>query len=110
MKKDNLVYVDDMLESVEAIQRYTADKTEVDLANDGMLRDAVMRRFEVLGEAANRLSHEFLEANPGLPIKMAVSMRNLLIHDYDNIRIEKVWEAIQNDLPDLKIQLEKLLA
>ena len=108
MKKDNKVYLIDMLESIEAIQQYMAGKQEIDLANNNLLRDAVVRRFEILGEAANRLSKEFIEAHSDFPVREVVAMRNLLIHDYDDIRIEKVLETIQNDLPSLKIQLENL--
>ena len=110
MKKDNRVYLTDMLDSVDAIQRYVSGKSQVDLANDEILRDAVVRRFEVLGEAAGRLPKDFVQANPDLTVSDAVDMRNFLIHDYDNIIIEKLWETIENDLPGLKIQLEKLLA
>ena len=74
-----------------------------------MLRDAMVRRFEVLGEAATRLSKDFVEVNPDFPVRIVVAMRNLLIHDYDTIRIEKLWETIQDDLPDLKKKIEQLL-
>ena len=109
MKKDNKVYLTDMLDCLEAIQKYTAGKQEADLANDDMLRDAVTRRFEILGEAASRITKDFLEINPDFPAREAVAMRNLLIHDYDVIKIDKVWETIQNDLPGLKSKIEKLL-
>jgi len=109
MKKDNKVYLEDMLVSIEAIEEYIADKQEIDLANNPMLRDAMVRRFEVLGEAATRLSKDFAEVNPDFPVRIVVAMRNLLIHDYDTIRIEKLWETIQDDLPDLKKKIEQLL-
>jgi uncharacterized protein with HEPN domain len=65
--------------------------------------------FLRFGEAAKRLSPEFREAHPQISWKGMVGMRDLLAHQYDRVNIQVVWDAVQNDLPDLLIQLNALL-
>jgi uncharacterized protein with HEPN domain len=88
MKKDPLVYIDDIRESIEAIKRYTAGLTKEDFFNSTEKQDAVYRRLEVIGEAANRLPDEFRSQYPRIPWNKVVGMRNVLIHEYDSIDLD----------------------
>jgi len=82
MKKDPLVYIDDIRDSIEAIKRYTAGVTKEDFFSSTEKQDAVYRRLEVIGEAANRLSDDFRNKYSQIPWYKIVGMRNILIHEY----------------------------
>ena len=73
-------------------------------------QDAVVRRFEIIGEAARHLSPATLNAMPDIPWKLIVGMRNLLIHDCDDVDPRRVWKDAQDDLPPLIARLEAYLA
>jgi len=64
MSRSDKVYLLDILESIESILTYTANKTEADFLNDLMLQDAVIRRFEIIGEASSKISEKFRTDNP----------------------------------------------
>jgi len=73
-------------------------------------RNAVIRRLEIIGEAARRISDETKSAYQNLPWYEMVGMRNAMIHDYDDVDMVIVWETIQNDLPPLISALESILS
>ncbi len=102
MKKDPLVYIDDIRDSIEAIKRYTAGLSKEDFFNSTEKQDAVYRRLEVIGEAANRLPDEFRNQYSTVPWNKIVGMRNVLIHEYDYIDLDRVWETLQKDIPMLE--------
>ncbi len=74
MKKDPLVYIDDIRDSIEAIKRYTAGLTKQDFLNSTEKQDAVYRRLELIGEAANRLPDEFTNRYPQIPFFRCVRL------------------------------------
>jgi uncharacterized protein with HEPN domain len=102
MKKDPLVYIDDIRDSIEAIKRYTTGLTKEDFLNSTEKQDAVYRRLELIGEAANRLPDEFRSQYHRIPWSKIIGMRNVLIHEYDSIDLDRVWETIQKDIPELE--------
>ena len=72
-------------------------------------QDAVVRRFEIIGEAAGRISDELKSKHPAIPWKEMKLMRNLVIHQYDSVDYSQVWDTTQKDLPVLISALEKIL-
>ena len=110
MKKDPLVYIDDILDSIEAIKNYTAGLTKEDFFNSTEKQDAVYRRLEVIGEAANRLPDEFRNQYPQVPWQNIVGMRNVLIHEYNSIDLDRVWATIQKDIDKLEEYLKSILS
>ena len=68
---------------------------------DTQCQDSVIRRIEIIGEAARRISPEIRTAYPDIPWTEMIGMRNLMIHDYDDIDLEIVWSTVQRDLPRL---------
>lgn len=76
---------------------------------DLMRRAAVMRQLEIMGEAARRLSEETRLEISEIPWRQIISMPNRLIHGYDDVDLVIVWETIQNDLPPLIAELEKVV-
>lgn len=76
---------------------------------DKKTQDAVIRQIAIIGEAMAKLSKEFTKLHPELPSKEAVAMRNILVHDYDWVDTEEVWKTIEEDLPELKEIIEKII-
>lgn len=102
MKKDYCVYIDDILEAIEKITAYVADGDEVRFSKDTQQQDAVIRRLGIIGEATTRLPQDIRILAPHVPWKSVVGLRNIVIHEYANVLMEKAWEVTQKDLPQLK--------
>jgi len=99
----------DILVAIGSIEEYLGEKRDfrVYMANK-MLRRAVEREFEIIGEAMSRV----VKQDPDIAIsgkKLIISMRNRVIHGYDKIDNEIIWGAIVRHLPNLKIEIENLL-
>ncbi len=109
MNRSDSVYLQDILESVNIILTYTENITEFEFLNNMMLQDAVTRRFEILGEAASKISDNIKIANPSVQWRLMKEMRSKLIHEYFGVSAETIYSTIKLDLPILKEQLEKLV-
>lgn len=81
-----------------------------DLEADRTLSLALTRLLEILGEAANRVPLEQQSAHPGIPWRRLIGLRNRLIHDYDRVDLDILWEIVTRDLPPLVEALEAILA
>jgi uncharacterized protein with HEPN domain len=109
MSKDYLIYLEDILDAVDKILEYTKDIDEVSFSRNSLLQDAVIRRFGIIGEAANKIPKEIREKSSNIPWKSVIGMRNIVIHDYANVSMDKAWEVIKNHLPLLKNEVDILL-
>jgi uncharacterized protein with HEPN domain len=94
-------YVLDILEAARLAMSYMNGVEMETFLRDTQLQDAVIRRIEIIGEAARRISLQTREAFPDVPWTALVGMRNLMVHDYDTVDMEIVWETVQKDLPRL---------
>jgi uncharacterized protein with HEPN domain len=86
--------------------------SEVAFLTNPMAQDAVIRNFEIIGEASNNIDKhypEFAESNPELPLAFAYQMRNALAHGYFKIDLEIVWKTTQSDLPGLYQQIRDVV-
>jgi len=102
--------LDDIHQAAAAIEQWTASRTIEQYRGDTMLRAAVERNFEIIGEALNRLAQLDPDTAERLgPYKQIIAFRNLLIHGYDIIDHQRVWHVIENDLPTLRNHAEQLL-
>ena len=102
-------YLFDIQESIDSIQKYLGDRRDFKVyMADKMLRRAVEREFEIIGEAMSRI--EKLDSTIEISSKrQIISMRNRVIHGYDKIDNEIVWGTIVRHLPTLKLEIDKLL-
>jgi uncharacterized protein with HEPN domain len=108
--KDNLVYLRQIIDYIGDIDAYVKSLDFAGFEKNGLVQDAVIRKIELIGEAAKRLSVSFWEQyRDTLPLAEAVSTRNRLIHQYDDVDIRIVWNTIKNDLPELKMRLTDFL-
>ncbi len=108
MSKDN-AYLRDILNAAQAIRRFVADVSKQEFLANEEKYEAVNRKFEIIGEATKRLSPEMRALFPGIPWQLAAAMRDVLIHDYDEVNLNVVWDAAMDDLPPLIAQLEAYL-
>ena len=109
-KRDEQVYLIDILECIARLEEYTNGKTEADFSTDAMLKDAVIRRIEIIGEAMNSIPESFTEQYPEIPWREIVAMRNIIVHEYFGVMDERIWDVIKRDIPKLKEQIEALIA
>lgn len=107
-KRDVRLYLDDIHESLERIERYAKELSFEDFACDPKTIDAVVRNFEVMGEAAARVPEDFKEQHAFVPWSAMVGMRNKVIHEYFGIDPEIIWKTIQQDIPELKRALGQM--
>jgi uncharacterized protein with HEPN domain len=103
-------YFLDILEAAKLALSYVAGKTQAEFLEDTLCQDAVIRRLEIIGEAARRLSREARTTLPGLIWNAMIGMRNMLIHEYDAVDLYIVWETVQRDLPTLIKVIEPLVS
>ena len=108
--KDNLIYLRQIVDYIGDIEEYVGSTDFHGFETNGLLQDGVIRKIELIGEAAKRLSISFWEQyRETLPLAEAVSTRNRLIHQYDDIDLKIVWNTIKYDLPELKKKLLEFL-
>ena len=108
MKKDPRVYLAHILECAQKIERYTHGG-EKEFQNDTMLQDAVIRNFEIIGEAAKRVPEAYRRGHSQIPWRLMAGFRDVLIHAYEGIDLQRVWQIVRQDLPVVKEAIEKLL-
>ena len=109
MSRSDSVYLQDILDAVEMILTYIENKTEFEFVNDQMLQDAVIRRFEIIGEASTKISEDIKNKNPQVQWRLMKGMRNKLIHEYFGVSAITIYSTIKLVLPALKEQLENLV-
>ena len=108
MRKDPRVYLAHILECIQKIERFTADGKGRFLS-DELIQDAVLRNFEVIGEAAKRIDDAYRAAHPAIPWRALAGLRDVLIHPYEGVDLERVWAVVEGDLPGLKGAIAALL-
>ncbi len=97
-------YLAHILQAIARIQRYTQALDEAAFAHSEIVQDAVIRNFEVIGEACRNIERHhagFAAAHPEMPLAVAYEMRNALAHGYFKVDLAVVWKTIQSDLPSL---------
>lgn len=106
MQPRELNYLKDMLNAAKLAQDFVAGIDRETFELDLMRQAAVTRQFEIIGEAARRISPETQAKIPNIPWSKIIGMRNRLIHEYDDLDIEIIWDTIQLALPELIAVLE----
>ncbi|MFA6922393.1 MAG: DUF86 domain-containing protein [Gallionella sp.] len=104
-------YLEHILQAIERIHRYVEDMDEVAFLGDEKTQDAVIRNFEIIGEASNNIKRyhaEFVHQHPEVPLSFAYEMRNALSHGYFRVDLEIVWKTIHSDLISLHEQIGML--
>ena len=97
--------IDDIIEAINKIERYTSGIDFASWQNDEKTVDAVIRNLEVIGEASSHLPIEIQEQYEDVPWGKMKGIRNILTHEYFGIDLEIVWKTVKDDLPILKKRL-----
>ncbi|MFH1370768.1 MAG: HepT-like ribonuclease domain-containing protein [Planctomycetota bacterium] len=106
--KDDIVYLRHIEDCIRRIEEDTAGGRDAFLASH-TLQDAVIRNLQTLAESTQRLSDAMKDANPEIEWYRIAAFRNVLVHDYLGVDIEKIWEITQRDVPALKSVVSKML-
>lgn len=106
MKRDLGLYLEDVLESVDQIQKYTKNINEDEFYKNLEKQDAVLRRFAIIGEAIKQLPKRYRDKYPHIQWKKIAGMRDVLIHEYFGVNLKRVWDTIQQDLPEFGEQIK----
>ena len=109
MKKDDLVYLKHISDAISRIEEYTQGVGYEDFMDNHLIQDGVIRQIEIIGEATKRLSDEIREKYPHIPWKDIAGMGDKLIHGYFGVDLGAVWDTVEDDIPLLKSETEKII-
>ena len=106
--KDDRLYLLHILECISRVQRYVV-QGQLSFMETTLIQDAVIRNLQVLGESARRLSEETKARGLAVDWRGIIGFRNVMVHDYLEITLARVWEVVELQLPILKDQIEAML-
>jgi uncharacterized protein with HEPN domain len=109
-ERDQTIFLRDIVDSISKIERYVSGMNYEEFAKNEMAIDAVIRNFEVIGEAASHVPENLKCAYQSIPWDKMMAMRNLLIHEYFGVDTETVWKTAKESLPHLKAAIGKILS
>ena len=110
MTRSIAILLEDMAESASQLEKYTTDMTFENFSNDRLVQDAVMRRIEILGEAAKGIPDGFRASHTDVPWRDIAGARDILIHQYFHVDLELAWDMVKNDVPKLLSQINQILS
>lgn len=108
MKRDPEILINDIKDSIAKIEEYVAGADKELFSKDYKSQDAVLKRIEIIGEAAKNLPPDFRNSVSEIPWKQVAGMRDILVHDYFGVDVNKVWNVVKNDIPDLKQKIYEI--
>jgi uncharacterized protein with HEPN domain len=108
MKKDPLIYLNDILFSINLIEEYIEGTAFESFNDDYGTQDKVLRRLEIIAEAAKRLPEEIRSQYQLIPWKSIIGLRNIITHTYDEVNLQEIWEIVIKHLPETKKQIEQI--
>ena len=108
-KRDYILFLEDILSAIEKIEMYTRELSFEKFCENNMAVDAVIRNFEIIGEATKNVPKRIKEKYSDVEWREAIGFRNVLTHDYFGIDLESVWDTLKNNIPVLKRHIGEVL-
>jgi uncharacterized protein with HEPN domain len=105
----NLAYLWDMREAARLISNFLRGATYANFVSDKMMQSAVERQLEIMGEAARRITAEYQQAHPDIPWRGVIGLRNILTHEYGEVKLDRVWLIASTSIPELITILDALI-
>lgn len=99
----------DIANAIRRILRYADGIDQLQLENNDEKLSAILYQITIIGEATRRISQDFRNQYPAIPWREMAEMRNIIVHEYDQIDLDIIWDVIENKLPELTILLNSLL-
>jgi uncharacterized protein with HEPN domain len=109
MKREYGDYVEDIVNSVNKVMKFTKDMRYSDFMKDEKTVFAVVRALEIIGEAAKNIPESLRRKYPDIPWKDMSGMRDRLIHEYFGVKLDVVWDTVRSELPELEPKFQKIL-
>lgn len=109
MNKDPIIYIEHISACISRIKTYTEGIDEEIFLKNNLVQDAVIRNFEIIGEASKKLNEDFRAKYPEIEWKKIAGMRDKLIHDYIGVDLWAVWGVVESIIPTLDSQIENIL-
>ena len=103
------VYLQDILESIQQIEEYLDSVNKNEFYQNSEKQDAVLRRLEIIGEAAKHISDDIRDEYDEIPWRKIAGMRDIIIHEYFGVTLSMIWVVTQRDLPDLKSKITNIV-
>ncbi|MGD0752087.1 MAG: DUF86 domain-containing protein [Anaerolineales bacterium] len=107
--KDDRLYLIHINECIQRIEKYVGEGGRDAFMASDLLQDAIIRNLQTLAESATRVSDGLQEKHPEVDWLKIRGFRNVLVHDYLGVDLDRVWNILENDLPKLKAAIEKML-
>lgn len=107
--KDDKLYLIHIDECIERIESYVKGINKEVFMNSTLIQDAVVRNLQVMSESTQRLSDNLKDSQPEIDWLKISGFRNVLVHDYLGVDVERIWTIIEKELPSLKIAIQEML-
>jgi uncharacterized protein with HEPN domain len=109
MRRNMKLYLQDIWESILAIEEYSHGLSEDEFYSNRQVQDAIIRRLEIIGEAAKNIDKDLRDKHPQIPWKRLAGMRDIIAHEYFGVKLDRVWDVIRKDLSELKEKIRTVM-
>ncbi len=106
--RDDLAFLEDILERIDLTTEFVTDGREA-FESSRVTQEAVIRNLEIIGEAARHISDDLRSNHPEIPWKQIIAFRNFVTHVYWGIKLERIWQIIEDDLMPLRKQVSAII-
>lgn len=108
-KPDDKERLNHIIEAIDRIKRFTREMDYEEFSKDEVIQFAIIKNFEIIGEAAYHLTDEIKGENPEVDWRKIMAFRHILVHDYYKVNLEIVWKARENKIDELRNQIKEIL-